>query len=181
MNRAITKKLSLFLFLSALLPLKMASQTPSGSISQGTNEGQFTLKTQTEIVLVNVTVRDKSGMFVKDLKAEDFTVLEDGKKQTIISIDAENTDSVVTAETLKTPVLRNLTLGPANPPPATAPAVPLSENDLKDRRLIVLFFDLGSMQPQEVARAANSARDYINKQKSPADTVSIVTLLNSPK
>jgi len=128
---------------------------------------------------VNVTVRDKSGMFVKDLKAEDFTVLEDGKKQTIISIDAENTDSVVTAETLKTPVLRNLTLGPANPPPATAPAVPLSENDLKDRRLIVLFFDLGSMQPQEVARAANSARDYINKQMSPADLVSIVTLSNS--
>src|ERR1051326_6685840 len=181
MKRAIARKLSLFLFLFAVLPLRMASQSPGGCVTQGTSEGQFTLQTGTEVVLVNVTVRDKSGAFVKNLKAEDFAVVEDGKKQTISSIDAENTDSVVTAETLKTPVLRNLTLGPANPPPATAPAVPLSENDLKDRRLIVLFFDLGSMQPQEVARAANSARDYINKQKSPADTVSIVTLLNSPK
>jgi VWFA-related protein len=43
----------------------------------------------------------------------------------------------------------------------------------------VLVFDLGSMQPQEVARAANSARDYIEKQMSPADLVSIVTLANS--
>ena len=185
MTRAITKKLSVFLLLSALLlPLNMASQTPAGSVSQGASEGQFTLKTQTEVVLVNVTVRDKSGKFVKGLKAEDFTVLEDGKRQTIISIDAENTDAVVTAEALKTPVLRNLTPTPASPPPttapaATAPAVPLSENDLKDRRLIVLFFDLGSMQPQEVARAANSARDYIHKQMSPADLVSVVTLSNS--
>src|ERR1051326_2733719 len=62
---------------------------------------------------------------------------------------------------------------------AAAAATPLHETDLRDRRLIVLFFDLGSMQPQEVERAAKSARDYVNKQMSPADLVSIVTLSNS--
>ena len=181
MKRAIARKLSLFLFLFAVLPLRMASQSPGGSITQRTSEGQFTLQTGTEVVLVNVTVRDKSGAFVKDLKAEDFTVLEEGKKQTIISIDAENTESVVTSQTLNSPVLRNLTETPANRPSAmaAAAATPLRETDLRDRRLIVLFFDLGSMQPQEVERAAKSARDYVNKQMSPADLVSIVTLSNS--
>src|SRR5215468_5576236 len=37
----------------------------------------------TELVLVNVVARDKSGQFVRDLKREDFIVFEDGKKQTI--------------------------------------------------------------------------------------------------
>ena len=35
---------------------------------------QFTLKTTTEVILVNVTAKDKSGEFVKDLKPEDFVI-----------------------------------------------------------------------------------------------------------
>src|SRR5579862_4332226 len=164
MKRAISKRLFLFLLASTLLPLNMRSQTPAGAISQGSSEGQFTLKTNTEIVLVNVTVRDKNGSFIKNLKADDFSVLEDGKKQSIISIDEENTDGVVAAESPVAPVLKNLNPALATSSPITAPAAPLHENDLKDRRLIVLFFDLGSMQPQEVERAAQSALDYVNKQ-----------------
>ena len=49
---------------------------------------------QTELVLVNVTVRDKNGNFVRDLKPEDFNVLEDGKPQKVVSFDIENTDAV---------------------------------------------------------------------------------------
>jgi VWFA-related protein len=165
MNKAGKKILFAFLVTSALLPLRTASQT-------------FTLKTATEVVLVNVTVRDKNGSFVKDLKADDFTVLEDGKKQNILSIDTENTDGVVSAQAPKEPILR-LTPAPSTTGPKPATAAPLQENDLKDRRLIVLFFDLGSMQPQEIDRAAKSAMDYVNKQMAPADLVSLVTLSNS--
>src|SRR5438046_10419650 len=115
---------------------------------------KFTLRTETELILVNVSVRDKNGNFVRDLKKEDFTLSEDGKQQEIVSLDVENTDSVVHAE----PVPANL-LGPLRAPSsATAPQVrQITEGDLKDRRLILLFFDLTSMQPQEVARAAKSA------------------------
>ncbi len=49
---------------------------------------------QTELVLVNVTVRDKNGNPVRDLKPEDFTVLEDSKPQQVVSFDIENTDAV---------------------------------------------------------------------------------------
>src|SRR6266571_4786628 len=173
------KKFVLIVFISALAPLNVVSQTPSNSITRPSSGGQFTLKTSTEVVLVNLTVRDKNDMFIKDLKAADFTILEDGKKQDIVSLDVENTDSVVTAETPKTELLGNLNAAPRAPVPAV-PA-PLQENDLKDRRLIVLFFDLSSMQPEEVQRAAKSAMDYADKQMSPADLVALVTLSNSLK
>jgi VWFA-related protein len=178
-----TKKLLLCFFIAALLPFNVASQTqdPDNGISKGTSEGQFTLKTTTEVVLVNVTVKDKDGKFIKDLKASDFSVLEDGKKQDIVSLDAENTDSVVTSETPTAPLLGNLTTNTTANKAATAPAEPLQESDLKDRRLIVLFFDLGSMQPDEVERAGKSAADYVDTKMAPADLVSVVSLSNSLK
>ncbi|PYS33948.1 MAG: hypothetical protein DMG14_30660 [Acidobacteria bacterium] len=179
MTQSIVKRLVLCLLVAAVLPLNVSSQTPSTSISPSSSGGQFTLKTATEVVLVNVTVRDKNENFIKDLKAEDFTILEDGRRQQIISLDVENTDSVVTAESLRAPLLGNL-----NPAPgASAPArpTPAQANELKDRRLIVLFFDLSSMQPEEIERAARSALDYADKQMAPADLVSVVTLSSSLK
>jgi VWFA-related protein len=175
------KKLVLGSLIAAMLPLNVVSQTPSTSVSQSSSQGQFTLKTSTEVVLVNVTVRDKNDNFIKDVKQQDFSILEDGKKQEIISIDVENTDSVVTAESPTTQVLGNLSL---NPPPnasSTAKPKPANESELKDRRLIVLFFDLTSMQPEEIERAAKSALDYTAERMAPADLVSVVTLSNSLK
>src|SRR6516164_7821507 len=94
-----TRRLSLWLCASVViaigvLPFNMASQTPATPVQPGTREGQFTLKTSTEIVLVNVVVKDRDDKLVKDLRTEDFTVLEEGKKQDIVSIDIENTDAI---------------------------------------------------------------------------------------
>ena len=139
---------------------------------------KYTLRTETELVLVNLSVRDKNGNFVRDLKKEDFTLSEDGKQQEILSLDVENTDSIVGSE----PAPANL-LGPLRPSnTADATQVPqVTETDLKDRRLILLFFDLTSMQPEEVERAAKSALQYVDKQMSPADLVAVVSLSNSLK
>jgi len=41
------------------------------------------IRATTELVLVNVVARDKKGNLVRDLKREDFTVLEDGQKQQV--------------------------------------------------------------------------------------------------
>src|SRR5262249_46249966 len=175
------KKLVLGSVIAALLPLNVGSQTPSTSVSPSSSQGQFTLKTSTEVVLVNVTVRDKNDNFIKDLKQQDFSILEDGKKQDIISVDVENTDSVVTAESPTTPVLGNLSPSSTPAARATAKPNPANESELKDRRLIVLFFDLTSMQPEEIERAVKSALDYTAERMAPADLVSVVTLSNSIK
>ena len=42
-----------------------------------------TFKTNTNLLIVNVAVKDKSGKAIEDLKKDQFTLLEDGKPQQI--------------------------------------------------------------------------------------------------
>ena len=51
-------------------------------------------------------------------------------------------------------------------------------DELKDRRLIVMFFDLSSMQPEDVERAVDAAKDYINNHMAPADLAASVSLVS---
>src|ERR1700692_2392776 len=125
-------------------------------VSQDTTD--YTFRTKTELVLVKVTVRDKNGNSVRDLKREDFTVLEDNKPQQVISFDLENTDAVLSTAATAAPLLGN-----TQPPTADA-AQAVSARPLKDRRLIVLFFDLSSMQPDEIDWATTAAQNYVDKQ-----------------
>ncbi len=159
--------------LSALLAL-VGLLFPSAGITQ-TGQTGYTFKAQTELVLVNVTVRDKSGNPVRDLKPEDFTVLEDNKPQKVATFDVENTENAPQVPTQQA----NLLSTPAKKIKATAadaPAASAQESAIKDRRLIILFFDLSSMQPDEIERSAQAAQDYLKKQMEPADLVSVVSL-----
>jgi len=127
------------------------------------------------VVLVNVTVRDKNGNFVRNLKPEDFNVLEDGKPQKVVSFDIENTDAVPATDVaqvklLNTPARKSA--APANPQTEVATAL----GALKDRRLIILFFDLSSMEPDEIDHSLTAAKNYLDKQMAPADLVAIVSL-----
>ena len=56
-----------------------------------------------------MTVRNKNGQFVRDLKQEDFSIAEDNKGQKIVSFDVENTDVVPTAATQSPANLLTLT------------------------------------------------------------------------
>jgi VWFA-related protein len=134
----------------------------------------YTFRARTEIVLVNVTVRDKNGNPVRDLKREDFTVLEDNKPQQLLSFDLENTDVVLPNAASELPLLNS----PQPQPKPVTNSSNQSESALKNRRLIVLFFDLSSMQPDEVERAVAAAVSYTDRQMTPADLVSIVSLGN---
>jgi VWFA-related protein len=137
-------------------------------VSQDTTD--YTFRAKTELVLVNVTVRDKDGNPVRDLKRADFTVLEDNKAQQVVSFDLENTDAVLPPATTEAPLLK------AKPAPSTDATQALSTRPLKDRRLIILFFDLSSMQPDEIDRATLAAQNYVDKQMVPADLVAVVSL-----
>jgi VWFA-related protein len=133
-------------------------------------QSDYVFRSRTELVLVNVTARDGKGNLVKDLKREDFTVLEDGKPQQVVSFDLENTDAVVSNATLEAPLLAT--------GKSTKPATPeeTASRALKDHRLIILFFDLSSMQPDEIDRAVTAASRYLDRQMAPADMVSVISL-----
>jgi VWFA-related protein len=51
--------------------------------------GGFSFKTAVDLITVTATVTDRSGRFVPGLRAEDFTIYEDGKPQAISQFDAE--------------------------------------------------------------------------------------------
>ncbi len=150
------------MLLAGTLPAQQSPQTP------------YTLKARSELVLVNVTARDKKGSLVRDLTADDFTVLEDGKQQKVSSFDIENADAV--PETAAGPEQATVLSVPkpraAAPPAEAQPAQPA----LKDRRLVILFFDLSAMQPDEIERSLTAAQKYVDQQMAPADLVSVVSL-----
>jgi len=147
---------------AALLAAQLPAQTPR----------QYTFRALSELVLVNVTVRDRKGNLVRGLTASDFTLLEDGKPQRISSFDVENTEMA-----LPTTVQQAKVLTAESAPGTLVPQV--DKNAVKDRRLVVLFFDLSSMQPEEVDRAVKAAEDYVNKQMAPADLVAVCSLDSS--
>ncbi len=157
------------LTLTTLLALALAS--PIFAQTPATTQPAYTLKVQTGIVLTNVVVRDKkSGAVVPNLKPTDFTVLENGKPQRIVSFDYQNVNAAaVLAEQAGTTsgksvadlLNRNFAANPAS---------------LRDHRLIVLFFDLSTMQPEDVDRAVEAATTYINTQMQTADLVASVSM-----
>ena len=155
-------------FLAVLLELVLlASYLPS--------QTDYTFHAETELVLVNVTVRDKTGKFVRDVKPEDFQVKEDGRAQQIVSFDIENTDAVPAVDVAQAKPFD----GSPSPAPNSAGPRPAAASQFKDRRLIVLFFDLSGMEPDEIDHSVTAAENYVDKQMAPADLVSIVSLGSS--
>jgi VWFA-related protein len=162
---------------SAGLTLLAVVLSSSPSLSQE----DYTFHAESNLVLVNVTVRDKSGNFVKGLKPADFTILEDNKPQKIASFDIESVDAVANQNVAQAHAFGNSlpqgaqgSTGDQGVAKANA-----ADDQFKDRRLIILFFDLSAMEPDEIGDAVTAAQNYVDKQMAPADLVAIVSLGNS--
>ncbi len=140
-------------------------------------QSDYTFRSESDLVLVNVTVKDKNGRFVPGLKPENFTILEDNKPQKIVSFDVENVDNLPATDVAQSKPLPDVVTGQSKPAvPATDTAAQLQ---FKDRRLIILFFDLSAMEPDEIDHAVTSAEHYLDAQMAPADLVAIVSLGSS--
>jgi VWFA-related protein len=148
-----------------------AQQARSAPQVQNTPQAGFILKMNTELVLTNVVARDaRTGEFVRGLKASDFTLLENGKKQEIASFDYQ---SVEMATPLREATVSGLAAGTAGRGGTPAVAAP---EELRNHRLIVLFFDLTSMQPEDLDRSVDAARQFLKTKMAPADLVALVSL-----
>ena len=172
MTRAMRSLPSLFILAASLL-ITLPACCPAWAQDQPAQSapGSFTLKVQSDIVLTNVVVRDKkTGQVVKGLKASDFTILENGKPQKVASFDYENIDEAAMLQE-KTTVTGKATVADLLNNNFAADA-----GALRDHRLIVMFFDLSSMQPEDIDRAVDAAKDYITKKMQPADLVAVVSM-----
>jgi VWFA-related protein len=140
--------------------------------ASGAQQDNYVFKANAELVLTNVVVRDsKTGEFVRGLKQSDFTVLENGKSQQISTFDFQSVDM---ATPLKEATVMGLAAGVNGP--GTKAAVVAKPEDLLNHRLIVMFFDLTSMQPEDLDRCVKAARDFLTNKMQPADLVALVSL-----
>jgi VWFA-related protein len=143
-------------------------------------------RANTALISVDVVVRDSSGAVVRGLTAADFEVMEDGKPQQIRSFAfeeiAERPKAVQSADLLAGAAEKLAEDSKGNRPGvAPVPALeenpkPMSSEDLAGRRLIVLLFDISSMQPEDVQRAVDAGTKYVNEKMAPSDLVSVVAV-----
>ena len=147
-----------------------ASQDTSKQVSD-TPQGGFVLKMNGELVLTNVVPRDaKTGEVVLGLKQSDFTILENGKPQRVDTFDFETVDKAVP---LNEATVSGLAVGATGP---GSKAVVAKPEDLRNHRLIVMFFDLTSMQPEDLDRSVLAAQEFLKNKLQPADLVALVSL-----
>jgi VWFA-related protein len=146
--------------------VELSQENPTTPVSRSPQQA-FVLHAQTNEVLVDVRVYDKSGKPVTDLKQSDFRVTEDGVQQTISDFSLEDVEKLAQAtggnEQAQVIDLAKL------PPEANA------EQVLQDHRLLVFFFDISSMQPDELMRALKSSSDFVSNRMTPADLIAVVT------
>jgi len=140
----------------------------------------------TNLVVVNVTVKDKSGNPILGLTKDQFQIFEDDKPQAISVFELQNLSHE------KLPVIAT-EKPPEEPDQGPKPEVEKpkkkTEKDLetaaegelkyKDRRLLVLFFDLASMKPAEEIRAQQAALKFIAEQMTASDLVCLMTFKSS--
>src|SRR5437762_11205218 len=120
--------------------------------AQQTGQAESRIQVTSELVLVNVVAHDKNGNLVRDLKKGDFTLFEDGKKQEISTFDFENVNELATAGAAEAAVS-----GVAGGALLSARKQAEPSLDARDRRLILLFFDFSTMEPEQIDRSIDSA------------------------
>ncbi|HZO51423.1 MAG TPA: VWA domain-containing protein [Bryobacteraceae bacterium] len=134
-----------------------------------------TFRATSNLVIVNVEVKDRAGKPVEGLKAEDFELIENKQSQKISVFEHQRLESAA-------PPL-SIAATPAAAP-ASAPLISASkpgELRYRDRRLIVLFFDLSSLAVAEQIRARKGAEDYIHKSMNESDLLAVMSFSSQLK
>jgi len=131
------------------------------------------------LIVQAVSVKDKDGRAVEGLTANDFIVAEDGEPQTVSFVEFQRLPDRP-ADTRAVALPRGA--GPASVaarvPSATQGQItipPAGDTRYRDRRLLVLYFDLTAMPPADQMRAYAAAQQFIDAQMQPSDLLAIMT------
>jgi VWFA-related protein len=150
------------------------------TISIGAQQPQPTFRSGTKLIVQTVTVKDKDGKVIEGLTAKDFVVTEDGEPQTVSFVEFQRLDperdvpssqaAPVVADA-RTPEPQVISAAPAQI------AAPASAGEIKyrDRRLLILYFDLSAMPPLDQMRAYTAALKYIDDDMRPVDLMAMMT------
>jgi len=158
-----------------------AAKTTKQDAAKGAAKKTFSFSDTVQLVVVDVFAKDEHGNPIQNLTAGDFTISEDGKPQTIKFCEYQElkNDPVTEAPAA---VLTPRAETPEAPKPAVkavtsnqiAPAQ-AGEIKYKDKRLMVMFFDMTSMPINDQIRAQEAALKFVKTQITPSDLVAIMS------
>ena len=151
-------------------PVNPRQQAPPPQQQASPSQEKGVIRTSAGLVLIDVQVTDRGGKAVKGLERSQFTVLEDDKPQAISSFDYNDIEAIeiAAAEDVR-PIVVAL---------AGVAAPEQVRQTVRDRRMIVLFFDMTSLQPEELLRSTDAAQSFLREQMTAADLVGVVAFGN---
>ncbi len=194
-------RITLITILAALLiasAQQVATQPPAGQQKSGAKAAApqkkgtaqvpgakkvYSFTDTVQLVVVDVFAKDKDGNPVPNLKPSDFAISEDGKPQVIKVCEYQELKSDPITAPPATLEKRPEAAAPAPPVAAEVKAVTTNqiapakagEIKYKDKRLMVMFFDMTSMPLQDQIRAQDSAIKFIKTQITASDLMAIMT------
>lgn len=165
------QKFCLFLFLILLFTSSAFAQNPKTSPTPPTNDDDV-VKFSTTLIQVDVTVTDKNGKIINDLKPEEFEIYENGKKQDITNFLFVN---VAGQNKAAPPIKKKVTIN-EDIRSMPVPPVELKPEEVK-RTVALIVDDLGlSFESMRTVRAA--LKNFVNEQMQPNDLVAIIVAGN---
>jgi VWFA-related protein len=145
--------------------------TPDGGVAK--------ISATFQMVIETVTVNDKNGKAIEGLKAEDFTVTENGTPQKIQFCEfqklPEPGESVANFSTRPDPAAPPKPENKAPSVTATqiAPEPPGTLN-YRNKRLLALYFDMSAMPIPDQLRAFSATLKFLKTQTTPADEIALM-------
>ena len=130
-----------------------------------------TFTSSSNLVIVDVNIKDKAGRPIDGLKPEDLIVLEDGKPQKIAVFEFQKLSMI--AEPPPTLTLDDQLKLPEDPKTTITSATP-GRIQYHDKRLLVFYFDFSSMGVPEQLRAQDASLDYLKNHVTKDDVVAIL-------
>jgi VWFA-related protein len=139
------------------------------------------------LVIIDVNVRDKSGNIIQNLSKNDFTLLEDGKPQSISVFEFQKLEGdthLAPVPAIKPVAEKTAAAAPVTAPkaapkaPSASAAAPIIR--YQDRRLVAMLFDYSTMGIPEQNRVQQAALQFIREQMKPADVVAILFASTGP-
>ena len=146
---------------------------PTARSVRGGVESKPTFRTTTRLIVQTVAVTDANGNPVEGLTANDFILTEDGVAQTISLVEFQRIEKKSGAA----PAALSTAAG-GRVAPTTGTQIssgPPGDVRYRNRRLLVLYFDLSAMPPADQMRAYTNAQKFVDTRMDPADLVAIMT------
>lgn len=157
-------------FVTALLSALLLSSFvyPQVPTAKPASDDDTVVKISTDLVQIDVTVTDKNGKIVPNLKAEDFEVFENGQKQAISGTNfvfrsIGGAQASGSASTAQTPVA-----SPSSPSVAQAP------QRSSIRRTIAIVLDDLNLSFGSIDQTRKALRKFVDEQMQPEDLVAII-------